>query len=133
MKILFQIVVPPALLVASFLVMKGSSKAAVTSVVQNLPLPPSMYLFQGSVSSKDHTQLLLQNSTGKSISDVIASLNDGTLKHSLVGSLPGAKNPHDVGFKIEKYNMANGKVFQFVYFQFVFFLICFLSVCSISY
>ena len=112
MKILFQVVIPPIFAIVGLVLLRKTATSGTAAVVKGLSLPPSTYIKQGGVgvSMKDHTEALFQNSTKKSLEDIIRAAYNESLEYSVVDSIATAPVPHDLGFDIRTYDTLNGQV-----------------------
>lgn len=87
-KVFFQVIVPPILLIAGLSILRGTKdkEKSAASGPQPLHLTPDLYLKPG--SNEDYaTNALLQNSTNRAISYVMAYLTEYSVGTTLVSSI----------------------------------------------
>ena len=103
MKLFFQCVVPPILLIAGFVVMKNTNTSTVQSGGSNLEIGPQMYLQQRSNPGKE---ILIQNATSGDINKLLKSFDDEKLKYRNIKSLGNlmAVAPHSVAYGVQYVN-----------------------------
>lgn len=108
-KVFFQVIVPPILLIAGLSILRGTKdkeKSAVSGP-QPLHLTPDLYLKPG--SNEDYaTNALLQNSTNRAISYVMAYLTEYSVGTTLVSSIKSVLSSsshalYNLGFNIREF------------------------------
>lgn len=108
-KVFFQVIVPPILLIAGLSILRGTKdkEKSAASGPQPLHLTPDLYLKPG--SNEDYaTNALLQNSTNRAISYVMAYLTEYSVGTTLVSSIKNVLSSsshalYNLGFNIREF------------------------------